>query len=194
MSLSLITPPATEPLTLLEAKLHIKCEIDDDNDLISTLIVAAREYVETFTHRALITQIWDLGLCSFPSYIEIPKAPLQRLPTAPVVTYLDTNGATQTWSATNYTVDAPAGPWARCGFIFANYGVSYPSTRDIPNAVTVRFYAGYGLTGASVPSSIKAAMKLLIGHWWSNRESVSAVNLTEVPQSVSALLWPFKSF
>jgi uncharacterized phiE125 gp8 family phage protein len=109
---------------------------------------------------------------------------------------VDSNGTTQTWAASNYTVDAPAGPECTPGRVIANYGVTYPSTQSIPNAVTVRFVAGYGAAASAVPYGIKAAMKLLIGHWWVNRQ---AVNLTgpgntesTVPLGVDSLLWPFK--
>ena len=110
------------------------------------------------------------------------------------MTYTDTAGASQTWASTNYTVDAPSGPWARMGRLFLNYQVIYPQARLIDHAVNVRFVCGYG-AASSVPMAIKAAMKLLIGHWYANRESVNVGNLvTAYPQSVDAMLWPFKSF
>jgi len=194
--LTLVTPAAVEPVTLLEAKAQLRLDTDDENDLIHSLIVAVRDYAETFTHRAFITQIWDLKLDGVPSdgVIRLPKAPLQSLPTPPVLNYVDTAGATQTWASTNYTVVAPSGPQAARGYIVPAYGVTWPSVRDVPQSVTVRFYAGYGLTAASVPAGIKAAIKLMVAHLWSNREAVSAVNLVEVPMGINALLWPYKSF
>ena len=67
----------------------------------------------------------------------------------------------------------------------------YPSTYPVPNAVTVRFVAGY----TSVPAGIKAAMKLLIGHWYKNREAVNVGNIVNVmPLAVESLLWSFKAF
>jgi uncharacterized phiE125 gp8 family phage protein len=154
-------------------------------------ITAARQYVETFTHRALITQTWDLKLDGFPSEdIWIPRSPLVSVTS---VSYVDTAGVTQTWAATNYSVEAPAGPEAGPGRVIPNYGVSYPSTYGVPNCVTVRFVAGYG-AAAAVPAGIKAAMKLMIGHWWINREAVTLVNLAEVPLAAHSLLWPFKAF
>jgi uncharacterized phiE125 gp8 family phage protein len=195
MALSLVTAPATEPLTLAEAKLHLRVDINDENDLITALIVAAREYVETFTHRALITQTWDWTCDAFPcgdESVQLPKAPLVSVTS---VSYIDGSGSTQTWAASNYTVDAPAGPWALGGRIIPGYNVFYPVTRSIENAVTVRFVAGYGAATA-VPASIKAAMKILIGTWFGpGRENVNIGNLvTVIPQTVDALLWPFKAF
>jgi len=162
-----------------------------DPELVSW-ITAARQYAETFTHRSLITSTWDLKLDHFPSGdIWLPRAPLVSVTS---VTYIDTAGATQTWALSgNYSVDAPAGPEAGPGRVIPAYGVTYPSTYGVPNAVTVRFVAGYGAASA-VPAGIKAACKLMIGHWWSQREAVSAVNMSEVPLAVASLLWPYKSW
>ena len=168
-------------------------------------ISAARQFVETFTHRAFITQTWDLALDGFPAWstvavdarlvdegaIWLPKAPLVSVTS---LSYVDTAGVTQTWASTNYTVDAPAGPWARRGRLVPAWSIYYPVARSVPNAVTVRFVAGYG-AASSVPAPIKAAMKLLIGHWWMNREAAALVRASAdvLPLGVDALLWPFKS-
>jgi uncharacterized phiE125 gp8 family phage protein len=198
MSLTLVTAPALEPVSLAEAKVHLRVTVADEDALIDGLIRAAREYVETFTHRALITQTWDLKLDRFPSdAIRLPHAPLVSVTS---VSYLDTAGATQTWSASLYTVDAPSGPKARSGQIVPAYGESFPSTRGVVNAVTVRFLAGYGATAAAavtaVPASLKAAIKILVATWFGpGRQSVQIGTIvTVIPQTVEALCWPYKSF
>lgn len=162
-----------------------------DPELVA-LITAARQYAETFTHRALITQTWDYKIDGFPSDdIWLPRAPLVSVTS---VSYVDSNGTTQTWDTANYGVDAPAGHECGPGRVIPDYGVSYPSTQQVPNAVTVRFVAGYG-AAAAVPAGIKAAMKLLIGHWWSNREAVVVGTIAStVPMAVDSLLWPYKSW
>jgi len=187
VSLSLVTAPAVEPVSLADAKGQLRLSLADDDALITALIVAAREYVETFTHRALITQTWDDTRDAFPGddVIWLPKAPLVSVTS---VTYVDSNGATQTWSSTLYTVDAPTGPKARVACIVPNYGQSYPSTRDVINAVTIRFVAGYGATATAVPASLKHAMKLVIETW------LAGSSAAPLPSAVDALLWPYKSF
>ena len=79
MALAIKTAPTTEPLTIDEAKLHLREDGTDQDDLISSLIVAARQHVEDVLKRSLITQTWELWLEEFPSrdYIEIPFPPLQ---------------------------------------------------------------------------------------------------------------------
>lgn len=189
MSLSLVTGPETEPVTLDEAKDHLRLTTDDENDLIEALIVSAREYAETFTHRAFLTQTWDEKLDAFPDVLEVPLPPLQITPTAPVITYVDTAGATQTLSASLYTIDAPTGPHARPARIVPAYGLTWPSTRDVPNAVTVRFVAGYGLAAGSVPALIRLAMKEHIRMNWLRGDGADAI-LTWV----NTQLWTFKAF
>jgi hypothetical protein len=71
-----------------------------------------------------------------------------------------------------YRTDIPAGPTAGPARLTPIYGGSWPQTQDVINAFTVRFTAGYGTTAASVPYDVKAAIKLLIGHLYENREAV----------------------
>ncbi len=177
-----------------------------DPELVSWT-TAARMFCERFTHRSLITTTWDLGLDAFPWYapagytteaqiganaIWLPQAPLQSVTS---VSYVDTNGDTQVWSASNYTVDTPSGPTAGPGRVIPAWSLYYPVTRTVPNAVTVRFVAGYGAAG-TVPAPIKSAMKLLIGLWYANREAgvLERASADILPMGVDALLWPYKVF
>lgn len=194
MALSLVTAPDGEPITPEDAQAHLRVDADDDLALIQTLIVTAREYVETYTRRALLTQTWDLALDSFcdPLYrcedgsLRLPKAPVASITS---ITYIDGAGVSQTWSTDDWDADLPSGPKAMRARIYPAYEESYPSTRSQPNAVTIRFVAGYGATGEFVPASLRSAMLLLIGHWYAIREGVNVGNITsELPMGVEALL------
>ena len=191
MGLTLVTGPAVEPVSLAEAKAHLRVDDDDSNDLIVALIGAARQHVESFTRRKLITQTWDYQIDQFPSdAIVVPLAPVASVTS---ITYLDTAGATQTWSSSNYRTDLPSGPWAQRPRIEPGYGLSYPLTYGVMNAVAVRCVVGYGSTASTVPAAIRAAMKILIGHWFEHREPVvTGTIVAQMPMSVNALLWPFK--
>jgi uncharacterized phiE125 gp8 family phage protein len=190
MALSLVTAAAAEPLTLTEAKLHLRVDHSTDDDLITALIKASREYCENFTRRAIPSQTFDLKLDGFPDLIELPMPPVTAITS---ITYVDANGDTQTLSSSLYRTDLPSGPKAQRARIEPAYGQVWPSTRAVVNAVTVRFVAGY----STYPGSILAAMKLLIGHWYEQREAVSVsigANVQTVPIAVDSLLWPYKAY
>src|SRR5262245_51469019 len=142
MALTLVTPVATEPISLAEAKAHCRVDVSDDDLLLSSLITAGREWAETYTHRAIPPQTWDYKLDGSPcgDVLELPKAPVTSITS---ISYVDTVGTTQTWSSTFYTTDLPTGPWAGPGRIAPAYGYTWPQARDVMNAFTVRFVAGY---------------------------------------------------
>jgi len=192
VALSLVTGPVNEPVTLDEVKAHCRVSSDDDDGLLDGYRVAAREFVESFTGRALLPQTWDLKLDAFPcDALELPMPPVTSVTS---ITYVDTAGATQTWSSANYRTDLPSGPTSASARITPVYGVSWPSTQDVTNAVTVRFVAGYA-SDASVPWAIKSALLLLVGHWYAHREAVSVGNVVaSMPFAVESLLWPYKVF
>ena len=168
------TSPAEEPLTLPEAKLHLRVGSDfvKEDGLINGLIVGSRQAFQKQIGRQLITATWQVFLDRFPRFdrepVEIPKPPLQSVTS---VQYLDSSGALQTWSNTKYTVEAFAGPEAERGVLFPNFDEQYPITRRIPNAVTIEYVAGYGLA-AAVPYEIKQALFAWIGHHYEHREKV----------------------
>lgn len=185
MALSLVTAPATEPITLDEAKAHLRVSITDDDALITALIVAARERAEQETRRALITQTWDATGRYFPGVIRLPKPPLISITH---LKYFDTANVEQTLdAATFYKTAAPAGPDASPGRISLRYGQVWPSVYAEEDVVTVRFVAGYGGT-ASVPQTIKQGMLLAIGHWYANRETaVVGTIVADLPLGSKAL-------
>ena len=82
MPMQLITPPAGEPVSLAEAKLHLRVDFDDDDSLIQVLISAARQAAETLTNRQLVTARWRMVLDSFPgpSLMGVPAGQVFTLP------------------------------------------------------------------------------------------------------------------
>lgn len=185
MALQLISPPEIEPISLEEAKLHLKVETDDDDELISGLIRAAREYCETFQNRAYITQTWQLWLDAFPEvpYIEIPKPPLQAVDS---VMYYDRDGEAHEFSG--YLVDTKSQP----GRVVLKAGCYWPSLAlQLSNGVCITFTAGYGDDAESVPQRIKQAILLVVGSWYEIRENYISSGFIprEVPLGAERLLW-----
>jgi uncharacterized phiE125 gp8 family phage protein len=205
------TSPIAEPITLAHAKAQVRREevTDDDAFLETILIPAVRNRGEQETHRQFITAVWDLKLDRFPwpcdvspgeeirypqGVIKVPKAPLQEVT---YIKYVDGDGVLQTWSSSNYLVDAPTGEQASRGRITPAYGVSWPSTRDQINAVTVRFVAGYGDTDTSVPARLKIAMLVDLGTQYENREDFvggQGYSVSEFPTGSSSIYRAFRSY
>ncbi len=188
MGFSLVTAPTIEPVSLAEAKAHMRVDFSDDDDLITALVVAARQQAENHTNRVLLTQTWDWTLDRFPCTrtFEVPRPPLQSVSS---ITYKDTNGDEQTFSSSKYLVDTGS----ERGRISLADGESWPATKAEINAVTIRFIAGYGDTAATVPQQIRQAILMMVGHLYEHRESVAAgVAATEVPFSTRALLGPYE--
>lgn len=183
-ALSLFSAPATEPVTLSEAKAHLKVEHTDDDTLITALIKGARGFCETYTRRVFITQTWDLFLDEFPFDSDEPiLIPNTNLISVTHIKYYDTANVEQTWNSANYQVDIASRP----GRIIPIEGEVYPTVKDRMNAVNIRYVAGYG-AAADVPQEIKQAMLLLIGDWYENREDSSMKNAGASRFAIESLL------
>lgn len=187
MALTLVTAPAVEPITLDDAKRHLRVDESDEDGHILALISAARAYAENFTRRALITQTWDATFDGFPRVFSIERPPLQSV-TAASFTY-DLNGTMTQVPTAVYTVDTDSEP-AR---VYESYGQSWPTPRIIQNAVRMRFVAGYGDSPEDVPEPIRHAIRLMVSHMHEHREPVVAgVSLASVPMSIEYLLMPYQ--
>ncbi len=170
MTLTLITAPATEPLTLAEAKAHCRVEHALDDTLITALIVAARLAAEHELQRPLITQTWEASFESFPSSSDGAGIPLGKYRPLAItsVMYLSTSGVDSTVDPATYTLDAVNVP----GWVYPLHGTSWPEARAFANSIRVRFTAGYG-AAAAVPQCIKQWMLLMIGAMYAFREATT---------------------
>lgn len=188
MTLKLITPPDAEPLSLADVKLHLRVDHSADDDLINSLIQAAREGAEHLTGRSLITQTWERVLNAFPACdIELGRPPVVEVVS---LKYLDDAGVEQTMNAANYVVDADSVP----GRVVPAEGYTWPITDDQPNAVRVRFTAGYGDAAEDVPAAIRSWMKLRVGTLYKLREEIVAgVSVADLPGGFAErLLDPYR--
>ena len=171
-SVTRATGPAVEPLTVAEAKLHLRVDISDDDAYIGTLITAAREWVENYLDRTLITTQLILRAAEFPTEeLELARPPMvaSGTATAVVITYTLADTTTATLSTALYRVDRTTTP----GNVAPIINGTWPSdVIEDANAVAVTYWAGYGPTSASVPATIRHAMLMLIGHWYDRRSAV----------------------
>lgn len=204
MAVKVITAPSGEPISLDQAKAHLRVDTADQDDLIEALITAARERVEDETGRALITQTLEIALDYFVEppdlrFVTLPyltPAKAILLPRPPLIalkriSYYDRDGNVvllhdEVGSPTvisDLVVDTYSVP----GRLVPASGGNWPSVQDRANAVTIRYTAGYGADGESVPMPIRQAMLLLIGHYHENPSAVGD-SMAEIPMGVDFLL------
>ncbi|HEY4124732.1 MAG TPA: head-tail connector protein, partial [Rhizomicrobium sp.] len=178
------TPPAIEPVTLEEARAHLKVDTADDDTLITALIAAARARAEWHTGRAFITQSWVLWLDCWPerNCVEIPLPPSQAVTN--LTTYaLDDTAAVL--DANLYQVDTASTP-AR---ITLKSPAIAASTRAL-NAIAIAFNTGYGDAASDVPQAIRTAILEIIADLYANRGDTSL----DPPQTALAMLAPYRIF
>jgi uncharacterized phiE125 gp8 family phage protein len=175
MSLQLNTPPATEPVTLAQAKVWLKVETDDEDALITALIPAARARCEWHTGRAFVTQGWTLWLDRVGECVELPLPPLAGVET---VTLYGADDAAHLLASDQYRVDVSG---AR-----VLLKAPHPGLRP-RNAAAITFTAGYG-DAADVPAPIASAILLLVTQLYEHRGDTAA----PMPDQALALLAPYR--
>jgi uncharacterized phiE125 gp8 family phage protein len=196
MGLKLVDPPQTEPVTLAEAKAHLRLDTDADDAYVSALIQAARERVEMFLRRALITQTFEFTIDRFPvnvhparsaSFIDVPRPPLQSIES---IKYVDTAGIIQTVAPEDYVVDASSCEIGRVALAWNRF---WPLTRGSINNVVVRFVAGYGDAAGSIPQAIRQGILIEIANLYENREDLAAGQSISLGFLSERLLWPYRA-
>ena len=168
--LTLVSPPTVEPVTLSEAKAHLR--LDDanttDDDLITALISTARQCAETFLSRALISQTWQLHLDNAPSssIFELPNAPLISVDHVKVY---DEDDAETIISPDLYFVDTARQP----GRLVLRSGVSWLQgagyANRCANGFEVKFTAGYGTSADDVPPAIRQGILIHLASLYAER-------------------------
>jgi len=166
MTWSVVTAPTEEPISLEDAKTHLRAdETDDEDTLIEAYIQAAREHVERVCERALMPQVWQESRNCFAPMIELRGGVITAVQ---AITYVDGDGITQTLAEAAYQADLVGRPPA----VYPAFGTTWPETRRQPGAVAVRYALGYA-SAADVPAALRAAMLLIIGDLYSNRAAQS---------------------
>jgi len=186
MPLILITAPEAEPLSLVDAKHFLRVEHDDDDELISALIVGARGHVEAATRRALISQTWRLTLDAWPGNgrITVLLAPLREVTAARVY---DAAGVPQDVDPETFVLDAPGSPGA---IAFPPWAVA-ASERSLAG-IEIDVVAGYGDAADDVPEPLRHAIRLLVAHWYENRGVAAESGVQPMPAGVAALIAPYR--
>lgn len=184
-ALRVVVPATAEPVTVAEAAEHLRIDAYGspaeypEATLLGALIVAAREYVEHVSGVTLCPQTLELTGRSFSGLlrhegdvdngIELRTSPVRGIES---ITYVDAAGASQSLDLASVLLDETAD----VPTIYPAYGTAlWPATRDQAAAVRIRFTAGYDAVGGSpsvtvLPFMLRAAVLLMVGHLYDNRE------------------------
>lgn len=182
-----LAAPALEPVSLAEVKAHLRVDADDEDAYITSLVVAARELIESLTGYALITQTFQMRLDAWPNEegaVELPRPPLQSITAIEIV---DENGTPVAVDADSYEVDAASRP----GRILRKWDADWPEPVPDLGGIRVTFVAGFGDAASDVPAALRQALLLLIAHWFERREAAGNESGAGLPFGIGALVRPF---
>lgn len=184
-SLVRVTNPAVEPVSLSMAKTQCRIDTDTDNEYVQNLIAVARQYVEDTLDITLCTTVWEVRYDLFPVWaLVLPRAPMAAGNVT--VTYRNGDGTTSTITseAGEFQVDSRSIP----GRIFPLWAKAWPPTRGDENSVVVRYTAGYGPDGSSVPPVAKHLILMLTAHLYESRQPAVVGGVNSVPYTFDTLL------
>jgi hypothetical protein len=201
-SVTIVTPPASEPVGLTEAKLFLRLDGDDEDLLVLEMIAAARALAEQYLRRSLISQTLRLTLDRFPRQrerandwwdgvreapitavlgdyrpVDLPLGPVQSITS--VVTYSET-GTAVTQPSSMYALDA-AGMR-----VYLKEGQLWPTDLREQAAIEITYLAGYGASAAAVPAPIRLAIKQAAAQFYHARDCGG------LPEAAMALLKPYR--
>lgn len=200
MNLVTLVQPAVEPVTLTEAKAHLRVDSSDEDSTISMLITAARIHVERYTRRSLVYTAHRMRLDYWPYDIELPRSPAITAAAntvtgigyaTPRIRYYDENGDQQTltYAAEDFDLLLDDNPPR----LVLYPDTTWPSLQTaLRGGIEVDWIAGYGLTAASVPAPLRLCIRMLVSHWFEQREAVAPGTMSTVPMAVESLLMAYQ--
>lgn len=187
MALVLTSAPIIEPVTLEEAKTHLRLDGTYEDILIASLILTSRLHVEAAAGLALIDQSWILQLDRWPKRgsVELPLSPLKSVDSVRV---RDASGGWAIVPPTAYLVDIASRP-AR----FVLNGGPRPDPAVRAAGVEIAFTAGFGTVAAHVPAPLRHAILMLVAHWYECRDAVPiGAGELAIPAAIGDLIAPFR--
>jgi uncharacterized phiE125 gp8 family phage protein len=184
----LTAAPAVQPVTLVEAKAWMWIEHSNDDTLIGSMVSAAIAHLDGYTGilgRCIVNQTWRQDYTEWSGDLRLPFPDVSSV----TVKYFDSENNEQTVSSANYElIEDDGGALVR--FVTNWTGPNLYDDRS--DRVRVTLVAGFGAAEVNVPEPIKAAIKMLVAHWYANREAASGQAMAEVPLSVSAVIAPHR--
>lgn len=174
--LEVVTQPTLRAISVVEALAFLRQSATSEGSLLEALIDAARSKAELGAGRTLLTTVYDLKLPAFPHTIRLPRPPVQSVTS---VSYYDKDNVAQTVTVTTGYL---AYVGERSGEVYLPQATTWPTTYDRPDAVTVRYTAGW--TAATlVPGCLRAWMFQAVATLYEHREHVITGTIaTQLPR------------
>ena len=181
MSTTLVTPTTENPVTLAEFKEYLRIDGDDENAQLQRFLNAAIVSAQQWTRRQFTFATYEYTVDFFPAgRIDLPLTPLSSVVS---IKYIDSDGDEQTLDTADYVVTTGHEP----GFVEPAYNVSWPTTRNQTDAVTIQFIAGYGIDGATVPDDVRLLIELIASTWYECRGALSESQTYEKEYTIKTL-------
>jgi len=190
MSLVLTSPPAQEPVSLADAKAHLRVDAGDDDALITRLITAARSELERGLGRALISQSYTYYLDAWPGgfAVTLPVAPVQTIDQARIYALDDSFAILPPAS---YLLDGLGSPPR----LIRRGTLPWPVPLRPGNGIAIDFTCGHGAQPADVPAALRVALLILVAHWYEHRQLTEPGGggpATTLPEMVRDLISPYR--
>lgn len=188
MTLVMTAPPALEPVSLAEAKAHLRVDGNAEDTLVQSLILTSRLHIEAALGLALITQGWSWYLDAWPPGRDLPL-PMRPVQSVSAVRVYASDDTPATVAPADYMLDGAGTPPR----LVRKGAATWPRPGRAANGVEIAFTAGYGSLGADVPAPIRQALLLLVAHWYEHRDPIEVGSpAARIPASVSDLLMPYR--
>lgn len=184
MSPIILVGPAVEPVTLPDAKAHLRLDRDDEDELVEALILAARVTVERATRLGLVEQTWRISLDAWPSDRAVPIALAPLIGVDEVRIVAEAGPDTVLDPSTYRLVGAPD----RAELLIDD---AAPAPIRKRRAIEIDCRIGFGAGPASVPEPLRLAVRQLVAHWFEHRGDDAARAPVGLPADIRALLAPF---
>lgn len=181
--LELVDAPATTPISVADAKAHMRVDLTAEDGLIGDLVDAATVAVDAvgMLGKAMITQKWRQWVGQSPGDVRLIIGPVQAVTD---VKYYDLDGVLQTDTLTNYeTLGTSLATYVR-----PKSGFSWPATQVRADAIAIEYEAGYGDAPSDVPAPIRQALKMLVSHWYESRADAGEKRMENVPYGFESML------
>jgi uncharacterized phiE125 gp8 family phage protein len=188
MSLVMTSGPALEPVSLAEAKAHLRLDGTVEDSLVQSLVITSRLHIEAALGLALVTQSWSYFLDRWPRSGRI-SLPIRPVAAISHVRAWSADGGSVLLDTADFLLDGQGLPPR----LVLRGGVVPVEPLRALNGIEIGFTAGFGPSAEDVPATIRHALLLLVAHWYENREPVEiGAGANAVPAMVSELLAPYR--